>query len=120
MAEGKQQKLRLDEFTSKVVPDPKNPGKVLCLKGFLGAASEPDQTRIYWDTSLSSYVDVATVDILHAEPLPKEQSPLGGSVLWVSSSAEVTTGSAGGQSTKGKFFEGPVMSAYGGAFGAGR
>ncbi|MGA7341849.1 MAG: hypothetical protein WBX18_14695 [Terracidiphilus sp.] len=117
MADGKKQNLRLDEFTAKVVPDPKNPGKALCLTGFLGAASEPDQTRIYWDPSLTSYVDVANADILHSEPLPAAQSPLGGSILWVSSSAEVTAGSSGGQSAKGKFFEGPVMSAYGAGFG---
>jgi hypothetical protein len=116
MADGRQN-LRLDEFTAKVVPDPKNPGKALCLTGFLGAASEPDQTRVYWDPSLTSYVDIANADILHSEPLPAEQSPLGGSFLWVSSSAEVTTVSSGGQSNKGKFFEGPLMSTYGAGFG---
>jgi hypothetical protein len=66
-----------------------------------------------------SFVDINNADILHSEPLPKEQSPLGGSYLWVSSGAEVTQGTAGGQSRKGKFFEGPLMSAYGGTVGSG-
>src|ERR1700758_1322652 len=118
MAESKQSKVRLDDFTGKVVPDPSKPGKDSFLQGFLGAAPDPGQTRVYWDASLSSYVDIANADILHTEPIPKDQSPLGGSYLWVSSSAEVTAGSASGQSTKGRFFEGPVTSTYGNAFGA--
>jgi hypothetical protein len=117
MAESKQSKIRLDEFTGKVVPDPAKPGKVSCLQGFLGASPDPAQTRVYWDASLSSYVDIANTDILHTEPIPKDQSPLGGSYLWVSSSAEVTAGTTSGPSTKGKFFEGPLTSTYGSAFG---
>ena len=119
MADGEQPKIRLDKFTAKVVPDPKNPGQSLCLQGFLGAAPDPAQTRLYWDASLSSFVDIDNADILHSEPLPKEQSPLGGSYLWVSTSAEVTASSAGGASAKGKFFEGPVTSTYGSAFAGG-
>jgi hypothetical protein len=108
---------RLDEFTAKAVTDPKNPGEVLLVTGFLGASSEPKHTRIYWDASLGTYVDVKTTDISHTEPLPKEQSPLGGSYIWLKRDAQVYFG-AGGQSAKGKFFEGPLMAAYGGQFGA--
>ena len=49
MAEGERTKVRLDAFTAKVVPDPKNPGESLVLTGFLGASTESKQTRIYWD-----------------------------------------------------------------------
>jgi hypothetical protein len=110
-------KVRLDEFTAKAVPDPKNPEASL-VTGFVGVSSEPGKTRIYWDPSLSSYVDVDTADILHSEPVPKEQSGLGGSYIWLKRSAEVSYGSAGGQTAKGKFFEGPLMTAYGAQFGA--
>ena len=91
MADGERTKVRLDAFTAKVVPDPKNPGESLLLTGFLGASTESKQTRIYWDPSLSSYVDVDNANIIHSEPLPKEQSPLGGSYIWVKRSAEVST-----------------------------
>jgi hypothetical protein len=110
-------KVRLDEFIAKVVPDPKKPGEALLVTGFLGASSEPEHTRIYWDASLSSYVDAETADILHAEPLGKEQSPLGGSCIWLKRDAQVFFGSAGGQRTQGKFFQGPLMATYGGQFG---
>jgi hypothetical protein len=98
-------------------PGPEKSGRILALDGVLGASTDSKQTRIYWDPSLSSYADIDTADIIHAEPLPKEQSPLGGSYIWVKRSAEVSV-SAGGQTTKGKFFQGPVMSAYEGTFGA--
>ncbi|HTS62710.1 MAG TPA: hypothetical protein VMH28_11850 [Candidatus Acidoferrales bacterium] len=108
--------VKIDAFTAKAVPDPKNPDTQL-VTGFLGAAADADKTRIYWDASLSNYVDVATSDILHTQPLPESQSPLGGSYIWLKGSADVTFGS-GGQTSKGKFFQGPLMAAYGGQFGA--
>jgi hypothetical protein len=116
--EGRSQ-VRLDEFIARVVPDPKHAGDALLLAGFLGASSEPENTRIYSDASLSTYVDVEKADILHSEPLAKERSPLGGSYIWLKRGAQVSFGSAAGQSAEGKFFEGPLMAAYGGQFAGG-
>jgi hypothetical protein len=112
----KTSKVKIDEFTAKVIPDPKNPEASL-VTGFVGASTEPGKTRIYWDPSLTSYIEVDSADILHSEPLPKEQSPLGGSYLWIKSGAQVSSGSASGQASKGRFFEGPLAAAYGGQFG---
>ena len=70
--------IRPNEFTARVIPDPDNPADVLLLTGFLGAASQPGQTRIYWDASLSSYVRIDTADIVSTEPLDSDQSPSGG------------------------------------------
>ena len=73
--------VKIDQFTARAVPDPKNPDAQL-VSGFIGASSEADKTRIYFDPSLSSFVDVATSDILHTQPIPEDQSPLGGSYIW--------------------------------------
>lgn len=110
-------KVRLDDFVANAVPDPGKVGETLFITGFLGASSQPEYTRIYSDASLSSYVDVRTSDIVHSEALSKEQSALGGSYVWVKREAEVYYG-APGQSTKGKFLQGPLTAAYGGQFGA--
>jgi hypothetical protein len=118
LSKTKQSKVRMDDFIAKAVPDPKNSGGTQLVSGFIGASPEPEHTRIYWDASLGTYVDVKTADILHSEPLPKEQSPLGGSYIWLKRDGQVSFGSAAGQSKKGKFFEGPLMAAYGGQFGA--
>jgi hypothetical protein len=109
--------VRVDEFIAGAVPDPKNPGEALFVSGFIGAATEPENTRIYWDASLSTYVDVRTSDIVHSEPLSKEQSPLGGACIWLKREAQVSFG-AGAQTAKGKFLEGPLVAAYGQQFGA--
>ncbi|HEX3683455.1 MAG TPA: hypothetical protein VHU83_13040 [Bryobacteraceae bacterium] len=109
--------VRLDDFVANAVPDPANVGQTLFLTGFLGASSQPEHTRIYADASLSSYVDVETSDIVHSEALSKEQSPLGGSYIWLKRNAEVYFGGPG-QSTKGKFLQGPLTAAYGAQFGA--
>jgi hypothetical protein len=107
------QSSRHDSFISKVVPDPANPGETLMLSGFLGPSSEPNHTRIYQDATLENYVDVPDDAILHTEALPKEQSPLGGSYIWIKKDAEVLHGKVGADRTKAKFLEGPIQQAFG-------
>ncbi len=104
-------KPKLDDFTAKVVSDPAKPQETLLLQGFLGASSQPDHTRVYSDLTLDSYVDVANADIIHVESLPKEQSPLGGSYLWVKKETEVVPGTGASEvSAKAKFLQGPIAS----------
>ncbi len=114
-----QHDIKLDEFIAKAVPDPKNPGDVVLVSGFLGASSEPERTRIYWDASLNNYVDVKTSDIVHSEAIPKEQSSgLGGSHIWLKRDAKVLdsrTPSPWAQT--GRYFQGALMAAYGAQFG---
>src|SRR3982074_2519002 len=101
-------KARLDAFIAKVAADPNKPQDTLLLTGFLGASSEPDHTRVYLDETLEDYIDIANSDIVHTEPLPKEQSPLGGAYIWVKKDADVVFGKAGGERRKAKFLEGPI------------
>jgi len=75
--------LREDEFVANVVSDPREPPDVLFLMGFVGRAPDADSTRIYLDVQLAAYVDLPSSEILHAQPLPRSQSPLGGQYLWV-------------------------------------
>jgi hypothetical protein len=77
-----------DDFVQKVVKDPANPpANVAVLNGFVGASDATDHVRVYSDPSLASFVDVPKDAVLHSEKLPAEQSPLGGSVLWVDGAA---------------------------------
>jgi hypothetical protein len=92
-----------------VVRDPSQPQETLLLQGFMGASSQPDYTRVYSDLSLSSYVDVANNDIIHIEPLPKEQSPMGGAYIWVKKETDVLPATGTGTlGAKAKFLEGPI------------
>jgi hypothetical protein len=109
-------KPTLDDFTAKVVNDPAKPQETLLLQGFLGASSQPDHTRVYSDLTLQSYVDVANTDIIHIEPISKDQSPMGGSYLWVKKDADVLPGTPTGPGTaKAKFLEGPIATEGAGA-----
>jgi hypothetical protein len=101
-------KKKYDAFIAKVVSDPTKPPETLLIQGFLGASSEADHTRVYADVTLDSYVDVANADIIHMEPLPKEQSPMGGSYLWIKKSADVLPGSGEAERKGAKFLEGPI------------
>ena len=110
-------KIKLDEVTARVVADPKAPGDAILVTGFLGESSEPEHIRIYWDASMGSYIDADTADIVHTEPIPKDQSPLGGSYIWLKRTAPGLSGDKGGHPMTGRFFEGPLMAAYGTQFG---
>lgn len=102
-------KPKHDKFTAKVVSDPAKPQNTLLLQGFLGASSQPDYTRVYADLSLDSYVDVANADIIHIEPVPPAQSPMGGSYLWVKKDADVFPGTGtSSASAKAKFLTGAI------------
>lgn len=79
--------LREDELVANVVRDPREPPDTLFITGFVGRAVDPGSTRIYLDVQLAVHVEVPTSDILHAEPLPRSQSLLGGHHLWVLRSA---------------------------------
>ena len=112
-------KPKLDAFTAKVVGDPSNPQETLLLQGFLGSSSEDKHTRVYTDVTLDTYIDVANADIIHSEQLPKDQSPFGGSFIWVKKAADVLQGKAGAERKKAKFLEGPIAAEAAGAVGTG-
>jgi hypothetical protein len=111
-------KPKLDNFTSKVVADPAKPQDTLLINGFLGASSEAGHTRIYTDPTLDNFVDVSNADIVHTEPVAKEQSPLGGHYIWVKKNAEIVSGMTGAEKTKAKFLEGPIAAQAAGVGGA--
>ena len=61
-------KIKRDEVTARVVADPKTPADTVLVTGFLGDSAEPGHIRIYWDASMSSYLDADPADIVHTEP----------------------------------------------------
>src|SRR5258708_17742534 len=108
-------KPKRDNFISKIVKDPTNPPKTILLKGYLGESSEEGHTRLYLDAQLSNYVEVPDDAILHEQDVPKDQSPLGETYVWIDQDAQVIHGAAGPQRQKSKFLEGPIAAAAAGA-----
>src|SRR4051812_7815111 len=70
-------------FIGKVVPDPANPVALMRLTGYRGPSSDAGHTRLYFDSSISSYADIPDADIVHELPVPPEADPLGAVSLWI-------------------------------------
>ena len=88
-------KVRYDDFVGRIVKDPNEPPNATLLSGYLGSSSEEAHVRLYLDEGLSRYVEIPEKAILHTQELPPEQSPLGGSLVWIDRKAEVIHGKAG-------------------------
>ncbi|KJC60014.1 hypothetical protein UP10_15165 [Bradyrhizobium sp. LTSPM299] len=112
------------DFVDKIVKDPKNPPATVILSGYLGASSEADHTRLYFDPSLSSYVDIPNADILHQQ-YAKSDDGLQASHVWIARSAQLIHGAPAPDKPKGTFLDGAIMrdhiaAAAGGGAGGGQ
>src|SRR5260370_25545034 len=104
-------KTRKRNFISEIVKDPANPPRTILLRGYLGDSSLEGHTRLYFDAQLNNYVEVPDGDILHEEEIPREQSPLGESYIWINQDAQVIHGATGSLRRQAGFFEGPIAAA---------
>ncbi len=105
--------IRKDEWVQKIVSDPKESPSISIISGFIGDSSEIDHIRVYLKLDLSEFIEVSEADILHSVELSIEESPYGGSKLWIRKSAEITTGDPAKENrSKAKFFEGNVYDRY--------
>src|SRR5580700_4296975 len=84
-------KIRYDDFIANVLPDPTKPESTIMLSGFVGHGAD-GQVRVYSDPSLGTWYDVPEADVIHSMPIP--DAKLGGSYLWVRSSAQIKPGTA--------------------------
>lgn len=115
--EGERPNLRYDDFVGRIVQNPKEPPGVTLLSGYLGSSSEEGHVRLYLDEELCRYVEIPEKTIRHTQELSPEQSPLGGSLVWIDRDAEVLHGAAGSERRKATFLEGQIAQDYIGAAG---
>ena len=104
--------VRYDDFVGRIVRDPNEPPNVMLLSGYLGSSSEEGHVRLYLDEELGRYVEIPQKAIRHTQELPPEQSPLGGSLVWIDRDAEVVHGAAGSERSKATFLEGQIAQDY--------
>ena len=101
-----------DDFVARLVQDPGDPPDLLLLSGYLGASSEEGHVRLYLDEELSRYAEIPKEAIRHARELSPEQSPLGGSLLWIDRDADLMHGRAGAKPGAATFLEGWIADEY--------
>jgi hypothetical protein len=77
------------KFVGSLVADPARPPALLHLAGFLGDASEPGHTRLYFDAQLSDWIDVPDADFVHWVLPSDDEDTTVPAVVWLRQSATV-------------------------------
>lgn len=104
------------KFIEAVAGDGKTAPDVRVLGGWLGPAADDATVRLYLDSSLGVYLDIARDAVLYSEEVPNSH-PAGASTMWVRSDAELREGGSA-LARAAKFLSGPVQQF--GAFGVQR
>ena len=110
-------KIEFDALAETVVPDPATIPDSVALAGFVGRSAEDGKIRLYLDASFRNYYEISSSDILHSQQLPATQSPLGGSVVYVRSSAPLRRVQVSTE-IEARFLQGPMSSVGARAAGA--
>lgn len=76
-----------DDWIQALIKDPREIPDAVVISGYVGDSTDPKMVRVYFDPHLQRAVDVPVDTILHREEIPRASSPLGGSYLWIASSA---------------------------------
>ena len=75
--------LKQDPLVEQLAPDPADPQATIQLKGWLGKGVKAGSWRLYLTPQLDEYVQFQDKDIVHTQPIAPEQSPLGGTMIWL-------------------------------------
>ncbi len=101
-----------DNWVDQLVPDPANPPQLQVLTGYRGRSAQENQTRLYSDLELSSWVDVPNDAILLTREEPGEHGlPL--TLVWTALDAQVQTGPQAAQGGGAEWFQGQVAQDFG-------
>jgi hypothetical protein len=103
--------LKQDPVVEKLVVDPENPPKLKVLIGLLGRSAREGYWRIYVTAYLNDYFEFREDEICHHQRLESDQSPLGGTIVWVNAAAEISRTSAAPSGAAVEFLQGEILRA---------
>ncbi len=98
-------------IVQNVVGDPNQLPNATVVVGLVGESPVDGCIRVYTNTELNSFVEIARADVLHQQPFP-EETGLGGSYLFIRRDAEVTVTRTQSQKMEAEFLRGPIASSY--------
>jgi hypothetical protein len=101
------------KFIAEVIPNPSDPEDTVLLFGYIGASNKEDHSRVWTDLRLQNHIDVPDDDIIHAEPVRRDD-PLAGIYVWVKADAKVVHRKS---QVKVSFLEGNLQRRYGQSIG---
>jgi hypothetical protein len=112
-------KLKQDSLVEQLVPDPANPQPTVHLTGWLGKSTEEGQWRLYLTPQLDSYVEFPESSVVHSQALPKEESALGGTTVWLKAGTALNHTNLRRHQVQAEFLSGAITSGFlGGAAAA--
>src|SRR5262249_23923285 len=106
------EELKQDWLVDRLTPDPGVPASLRVLAGWLGASTRAECWRLYLTPELNEYIEVAEADIVHKQSLAPEDSPLGGSVIWVNRDAKLYYVRVTTLESQAEFFAGDILQLY--------
>jgi hypothetical protein len=75
--------LKQDRLVEQLVPDPGDLQPRIQLTGWLGKGPKEGSWRLYLTPQLDEYVQFSDKDVVHTQSVQPEQSPLGGTTVWL-------------------------------------
>jgi hypothetical protein len=104
--------LRSDRLVEKLVPDANSLEPTICLVGFIGESSQAGMWRLYLGPELNEYVEFTEEDVRNIEPIPEEQSSLGGTQVWLRATTTLRYTRITSQQIQADFLQGAITSGY--------
>ena len=101
-----------DEVVQHLVPDPSAVPEVKILSGFLGKSSRDGHWRLYLTPELSEYIEIPEEAVLRSQKLDNEQSPLGGTILWINRNAELVHTRTKSVAAQAEFLQGSITASF--------
>ena len=109
---GSRTRLRPDRLVEKLVPNPNAYEPTISLSGFVGESSQPGTWRLYLSPELSEFVEFTEQDVVNTEPIPEDQSPLGGTTVWLRAATTLRYTRITSQQVQADFLQGAITSGF--------
>lgn len=114
-ASGTGSQLRQDALVDKLVPDPSQHGQLVVIFGFLGKGAQEGIWRLYLTPQLDEYVEFPARAIAHSQAIPREQSPFGGTHVWLRPDVNLKHTLVSSRQVQADFLQGGITTDYLGA-----
>ncbi len=104
--------LKEDLLVEKLRSDPSQNTDVRIVTGYLGKGTHDGSWRLYISPQLNEYLEISEEDIVHNQSLATEQSPLGGTVLWIKRSANLQYTRTISHQVQAEFLQGDMTASF--------
>jgi hypothetical protein len=101
-----------DKLIEALVPDTSQIPDVRVLIGFLGKSTRERYWRLYLTATLNEYVEFARDDVVHSHALESDESPLGGTVVWLKREANLQHTQSASREAQADFLRGSISTGF--------